>query len=258
MPYTAPMLKGVDYKSFANDDEIYVDFSLTDLEVETASSLSDFLDELKQILLGEKMVQVHELVIAHLCAYLGAVTCVHTVKSSATLEKPIIEIIKHQANASALLFNKHPINDTIKNRDKKMGNLRILQSTAPGSIIHKTIKLGRNILDMLEELARNHKPYQEKQKELFCPQDTLVKLILLMSSKKCAEFREKATELNNCDLYMPNQMAIQIGWLSGYFSHMENKPPEDTNYFDYALPVFSLYREHVFNLMSSYAEGMLC
>ncbi|MDA0911388.1 MAG: hypothetical protein O2809_07535 [Proteobacteria bacterium] len=77
-----------------------------------------------------------------------------------------------------------------------------------------------------------------------------------MSSQKCAEFREASTGLSNCDLYMPNQMAIQIGWLIGYFSHMENKSPEKTNYFDYALPVFSLYREHVFNLMASYAEAV--
>jgi len=212
------------------------------------------LEELKQILLDEQMVQVHELVIAHLCAYLGAVTCVHTVKSSASLEEPIIEIIKHQANESALLFNKYPINDTIKNHDEKLENLNTLQSTAPGSIIHKTMKLGRKVLDMLEELASNRLPFQAQQSELFCPQDTLVKLVLLMSSKKCAEFREEATGLSSRDLYMPNQMAIQIGWLIGYFSHMEDKPPEQTNYFDYALPVFSLYREHVFNLMASYAD----
>src|SRR5690606_506435 len=100
MPYSAPMVKGVDYASLVNEEEIDFDYCLTDLEFDVFKSLTDFLEGLKEVFLEEKMIQVHELVIAHLCAYLGTVTTTHTVKQSASLEESLVEIIKHQANES--------------------------------------------------------------------------------------------------------------------------------------------------------------
>jgi hypothetical protein len=51
-----------------NDEEIFGD-NLVDLEYETMSNLSDFIEELKGLLLHEKMIQSPEIMVSYLCAY---------------------------------------------------------------------------------------------------------------------------------------------------------------------------------------------
>ena len=57
------------------------------------------------------------------------------------------------------------------------------------------------------------------------------------------------------DNYVINQLAIQIGWLTGYFSHLDNKEPNQNQYFDYGLPLIRLYREYVYKMMHAYVDG---
>ena len=40
----------------------------------------------------------------------------------------------------------------------------------------------------------------------------------------------------------------------GYFSHLDDQSPDETQYFDYGLPLIKLYREHVYQLMHAYAS----
>src|SRR5690606_27261887 len=134
---------------------------------------------------------IPEIMVSYLCSYLGAVTTVHTVKGSEKLEASIIELMKHQADAAYELLSQYPINSTVKSHDQKIENLEKLRKKAPGSIVVQTMRLGRNILDILEELSDHaqlhvRKKNDSKQTELFCSHDTLTKLMLLMSSKKCS------------------------------------------------------------------------
>lgn len=77
--------------------------------------------------------------------------------------------------------------------------------------------------------------------------------MLYISSEKCAKWREQLDGLS--DHYPINQLAIQIGWLIGYFSHLNNQSPDKTQFFEYGLPIFSLYREYIFKSMESYATA---
>jgi hypothetical protein len=248
--YKAPMLTEVDYTLILDDEDDDSDFSLTELEAGILRDCRDFLTLLKTELFKENLMQVPELVIAHLCAYLGAVVTIHTVRHAEKLEPSVIKLIKHQANAAYELFNQHPINKTVKTQAQKKINIEHAREKAPGSIVVQTVRLGRTIMDMLEEL-RDH--FRRKQSDLFCSHETLIKLMMLVGSQKCAEWRKWLDGLS--DYYVINQFAIQMGWLIGYFSHLDCKKPDDTQYFDYGLPIMTLFREHIYKLMEAYAHA---
>ena len=252
--YQAQMLPQVDYQKIEENSP----FSLVDLEYRTMQDCCDFLEILKSALIEEHLIQVPELLVAHLCAYLGTAVTVHTVHQAEKLEPCIIDLIKHQAHAAYQHFNQYPINSTVKNNEQKKKNLEILRKSAPGSIIVQTMRLGRVMMDMLEELKdhrqRHFKQFRPpKQTDLLCSHEKLIKIMLLVSSKKCAEWREQLKGFS--DHYVINQLAIQIGWLIGYFSHLDNRSPDETQYFEYGLPLINLYREHVYQLMHAYASA---
>jgi hypothetical protein len=254
--YQVKMLPEVDYQKFEKDFL----FSLAHLEHQTMRDCCDFLKCLKSALIKENLMQVHELLVAHLCAYLGTAVTIHTVQQAEKLEPFIIDLIKQQAHAAYQHFNEHPVNRMAKNTEKKKKNLEMLRETTPGSIIVHTVRLGRVVMDMLEELKDSRQDHFKrlrppKQTELFCSQEILIKIMLLVSSKKCAEWREQLNGFS--DNYVINQLAIQIGWLIGYFSHLDVKPPDETQYFEYGLPILKLYREHVYQLMHAYASRVL-
>lgn len=251
--YQGQMLPQVDYQQI----EKHFPFSLAHLEHHTMRDCCDFLENLQSALIEEHLIQVPELLVAHLCAYLGTAVTVHTVHEAEKLEPSIIDLIKCQAHEAYQHFNRYPINSTIKNNEQKKKNAEKLRESAPGSIIVQTMRLGRVVMDVLEELKRHRQSYFKcarppKQFDLFCSQETLIKIMLLISSKKCAEWREQLESFS--DHYVINQLAIQIGWLIGYFSHLDNRSPDEAEYFDYGLPLISLYQEHVYQLMESYAS----
>ena len=127
-------------------------------------------------------------------------------------------MIKHQAQAAYQHFNQYPINNTINSNKQKKKNVETLRESTPGSIIVQTMRLARVMMDLLEELKDHRDDHFKrleppKQTELFCSQETLIKIMLLVSSKKCAEWRERLEGFS--DHYIINQLAIQIGWLMG-------------------------------------------
>ncbi|MCW8400525.1 hypothetical protein OQJ26_17235 [Legionella sp. PATHC038] len=256
MHYSAPMLPDVDYMKIFDDEEFEPFFSLVDLEYDTFKSCCDFLEEVKSVLLEEQLVQVPELLLAHLCAYLGTVITLHTVHDAENLEPLVINLITHQAHASYQHFNEYPINSAAKSHEQKIQNLEHLRQSTPGSILNQTMRLGRIMMDVLEEL-KNNQPIDRflkpKQTELFCNQESLIKIALYLGSKQCASWRETLDGLS--DNYVMNQLAIQIGWLIGYFSHLDHKAPDKTRYFDYGLPLTRLYRESVYKMMHAYVEA---
>ena len=252
--YQAKMLPNIDYKKIQKN----FSFSLVDLEHGAMQDYCDFLEGLKTALIKENLMQVPELLVAHLCAYLGTAVTVHTVTEAEKLEPFIIDLIKQQAHAAYQQFNLFPINSTIKSHELKKQNVESIRQTAPGSIVAQTMRLGRVVMDILEELKNHHQDHFKrksppKQTDLFCSQEMLIKIMLYLSGKKCAKWREELNGLS--DHYPINQLAIQIGWLIGYFSHLDNKSPNETQYFDYGLSIFSLYRKYIFKFMESYATA---
>lgn len=258
IPYQAPMLSDVDYKNlFDEDDELLFSLSLTDLEVGTMENYRDFLEILTPQLKKENLLQTPELLVAHLCAYLAAALTIHTVNHAEKLEPFVLKLIKHQADVAYEQFNQYPVNSSAKSQEQKKTNSEKLRKKSPGSIIVQTIRLGRAIMDAMEELGYHRNSRLKgrdlpKQTELFCSHEILIKMMLLVGSKKCAQWREELDGLS--DYYVINQFSIQMGWLIGYFSHLERKPPEKTKYFDYGLPVITLFREHIYQLMEAYAK----
>ncbi len=255
LSYQAPMLEHVNYKEI-EDDESYL--TLIDLEHGILQNCTDFLEQLKLALIDEGKVQVPELIIAHLCAYLGASASLYTIHQAEKLEPSIIHLIQHQADAAYQHFSQHPINSTIKNKEQKSDNAARLRKSTPGSIAVQTIRLGRVVMDMLEELSDHYKASDtylktKKQTTPFCSDETFTKLLMLVVAEQCAEWREELDGLS--DNYVINHLAIQIGWLIGYFSHLDKKAPNDTNYFDYGFSLVSMYREHIYKLMSAYANA---
>ncbi len=251
--YQAKMLPNVDYKKI----QMNFSFSLVDLEHGTMQDCCDFLEGLKTALIKENLMQVPELLVAHLCAYLGTAVTVHTVTEAEKLEPFVIDLIKHHAHVAYQQFNLFPINSTIKS-DLKKQNVESIRQIAPGSIVAQTMRLGSVVMDILEELENHRQDHFKrksppKQTDLFCSQEMLIKIMLYLSGKKCAKWREELNGLS--DHYPINQLAIQIGWLIGYFSHLDNKSPDKTQYLEYGLPLISLYREHIFKLMESFATA---
>jgi hypothetical protein len=215
-------------------------------------SCSHFLEELKWVLIEEKLLQIPQILCGYLCAYLGTVTTVHTVKKAGALVPSLLKLIQHQAKASLNAFAQHPINHSVKSTDKKKSHLDQLRKITPGSIVVQTMRLGREIMDMLDEI--NHQPgigSKKKQTTPFCSDESLTKLMLLMGSEQCAQWREELDGLS--DHYVLNQLAIQIGWLMGYFTHLQNKPLKESQYFDYGLPLIGMFQEHVYRLMEAFA-----
>ena len=248
--YQAPMLPDVNYALL--DEDAY--FSLTDLEYDTMKSCSHFLEELKWVLIEEKLVQIPQILCGYLCAYLGTITTVHTVKKAEALVPSLLTLIQHQAKASLDAFAQHPINHSVKSTEKKKIHLDQLRNITPGSIVVQTMRLGREIMDMFDEI--NNQPgirSKKKQPTPFCSDESLTKLMLLMGSEQCAQWREELDGLS--DHYVLNQLAIQIGWVMGYFTHLQNKSLKESQYFDYGLPLVSLFQEHIYRLMESYATA---
>ena len=99
--YQAPMLPDVNYALL--DEDAY--FSLTDLEYDTMKSCSHFLEELKWVLIEEKLVQIPQILCGYLCAYLGTITTVHTVKKAEALVdyKKAIELDQNYSEAKKSL-----------------------------------------------------------------------------------------------------------------------------------------------------------
>lgn len=243
-PKTA-MLPNVDYKELGDD---IFDSELVHLEAQTMRNLSDFTEKFKEILLKEKMIQLPEIMTAHLCAYLGFFTVAGLgIKQAIELYPNITKLLEKQAHYSYEQFLKYPVNSDEPNQETKKKNLATVRALAPSSIVVQTIRLGRIVHDAMEGLYNNRDISficnRKKQTELFCPQDMFIKLLKQTIPKTIKEWKQGSIFRSLLyPLYAINQATIQLGWLMGYFAHLDKTPP--TTYLEYGLPVIQLYVEY--------------
>ena len=241
IPYPPPMLPNVDYQTFDESFE-----PLVDLEHGALEHCQHFLKKLESVLLDAKMVQIPELIVAHLCCYLGASTTVCLAEKAKPLEPNIIGLIKQHADCAFAQFNRYPINSSVSTQREKQNNLAKLREQCPGSIIAQTVRLGRFVMDIMERLGSNRrltlKYSDQKQEEFFCPQNEFFAFLIPLINEQHHEWQETldGKSIN----YAVNQLAIQIAWLIGYFSHLDHQAPDAGRYLEYGLPCIALYREH--------------
>ena len=235
---TTEMLPTIDYNKL--EDNIFGG-NLVDLEFQTMNNLCDFVEKLKEIMLKNNMVQIPELIIANLAAYLGVLTvyCLG-LEQSETLYPQIIKLLENQANIAIKKFTKYAVRgDKTQTQEDRTANLEKLRNNTPSSIIAQTLRLGRVVFDTLEELSHNHKrnPYKPEKMEPFCPQDEFFELLL--------EFIPENVQKDEIEgpLYLVNQTIVQLAWLIGYFTHLDDvKTPE--NYLKYATNCIKLYIDY--------------
>ena len=249
IPYPQPMLSDVNYQQF--DDDYFE--SLVDLEYGVLENLRDFLEGLEHALLEVTMIQVPELIVTHLCFYLGVMTTIFKGDEAKNLEPAIIRLLKQHADLAYLKFNKYPVNLSAGFQHEKRANLSKLREDSPGSIVVQTVRLGRIIMDMVDHLQDNRDTkvglLRQKQEELFCPQDEFFIFIIPLVNEQHKKWQEL---LNGKSInHAINQLTLQIGWLIGYFSHLDKKPPEEGLYLEYGVPSITLYIDHTHRMIQA-------
>ena len=237
LPYPqSALLPGVSYPD--SEDSLFGD-PVLDLEYTTLRHLEDLADAIKTALIEEGMIQAPELLVAHLCAYLGFLS-VYTLglKRATALDKPLLALVRSQAEEAFALFDTYPVknDEQQQNRD----NLEQCRHHAPGSIIVQTLRLGRYLFDMLGELevARSFRSDDtSKQTELFCPIDRL----MVMFKRHARDLRKESKEAERDMVLDINQTAVQLGYLMGYYGHLDGTPER---YYEYGLPCITLFMEN--------------
>lgn len=244
VPYQGSMLPDVIYEKIDTKDSL---FTLLDLEEGAVESCMEILDALKAVILDEKIILEPKDLIANLCAYLGAAMTVHTVHAAEKLEPLVVKLIKQQAQLAYQYFVQYPINDTVLCPELQEQNLSTLHQITPSDILMQTMYLSSMMGSSLSEEERTQTAHNQVEP------DTLTKMVLYLSGKRCQKWREQLNGLS--DNYVINQLAIQIGWIIGYFSHLYNQTLEQSRYFDYGIAAIKFYREHIYNLMKDFAEA---
>ncbi len=233
--YPKAMLPNVDYQDLEDEDSFE---GITDLEYETMRNLYDFTEELKDILLQKNMGQTLELIISHLCAYLGFLTVASLgLKQATELQIKITKLLEEQTKTAYDLFCKSPVSSSLSG-EVKTRNFDQLRENSPGSLVVQTIRLGGIVWRNFQELAENRKSHirftNEKQAEFFCPQDIFIPFLKEASSKIIRESK------NGIPIaYVLNQMTIQLGWLIGYYGHLDRQFPK--TYLEFGIPCIGLY-----------------
>jgi hypothetical protein len=214
------MLPGINYNHLSNED---LGDKLVDLEYETQVILSDLCEGIKDIMAKAKMFTVLEMMVAHLGAYLGFMSVAALGDAQAKkLKDKIIELITQEAKSSYKILQQYPITPYVKDMEVRRANLDKLRERAPGSIIVQTLRLGRVLLDVIDELLVN-KSFSmfKKEQSGFVP--TIPFMVLLKTKCKSVlkDLKEQYyEEEKEAKLYHINHTAVQIGWLIGYFSDM--------------------------------------
>jgi hypothetical protein len=233
--YSKAMLPNVNYEDLESEEAFE---EIIGLEYETMRNLYSFTEELRDILLQEKMAQTLELMVAHLCAYLGFMTVASLgIKQATTLEIEIVKLLEEQAKTAYDIFCKYPVSSSLS-PEEQTKNLDQLRKNSPGSLVVQTIRLGSFVWGSILELANNRKLHigfaQRKQAEFFCPQNTFIALLERTASRTINESK------NGMPItYILNQMTMQLGWLMGYYGHLNHKFP--TTYLEYGKPCIQLY-----------------
>lgn len=240
--YPEPMLPNVDYRVFDRDTS-----SLSSLEHDAQFHSCAFLQALEASLIDAEMVLPPELIVAHLCCYLGAMCAVCIPDEVKELEPHILQVIQKHAEYGFTQFNQHLIKVDDVRSAKTQDRLEKLQANCPGSIASQTIRLGRVVMDMMTQLE-SHSGLIE-QTECFCPEEKFIGFLIPLLNQQNHEWKES---LENYSVrYGVNQMSIQIGWLIGYFSYLDGVPPSEGEYFDCGLSCVPFYRERMAALLDA-------
>lgn len=240
IPYPQPMLSSVDY------DNLGVDFfSLTSLEYGVLQNCSDFLEKLEEALLSAKMIQIPEMVVVHLCCYLGATITIYNQDKSRGLEQEINNLLRQHAELSLSKFNHYLLNSNSNTQSLLLDRLK---EDTPSGIVVQTLRLGQIIMDMMENLSNSRSSILKKQKDLICPQNELFAFLIPLLNEHHETWQEDLDELSIN--YAINQLTIQIGWLVGYFSYLDKKP-NTNSYLEYCLPCIPLYMNYTNKLLQA-------
>lgn len=227
------MLSGVDY------DKLDIGgFSLSDLEHEIMQNCTEFLKKLERALLTAKIAQPPEMIIVHLCCYLGATTTIYNCNKSRRLDQDITNLLRQHAELSLSKFNYYLANSNANTQSLLLSRLN---DETPSSILIQTLRLSRIIMDMMTNLVNNRGNILKRQEDLICPHDEFFAFLIPLVNEQHKKWRE---DLDSISInYAINQLTIQIGWLTGYFSYL-NKKTNTNSYLEYCLPCIPLYMDH--------------
>ena len=228
--YSSEMLPGINYLDLSDDE---LDEELVDLECNTQEILCRLSEGIKEIMQDAGMITVDKLIVAHLSAYLGFISITELGEGKTKeIINQLIKIMTREAKHSYKLFLKFPITPNIKNKKIRSENFEKLRNTAPGSIAAQTVKLGRVIFDLMEELycAKKESNNNEKQDEFFVPPIPFTILLKTLCNDVINDLNEYGDEKSV--LYHINHTAVQIGWLIGYYNHL-NQSNDISSYVEY-------------------------
>jgi len=232
--YPKNMLPTITYEELENPN--FFSHNIIDLEYGTMDHLHHFVDDLTEILNQEKMVQTLELMVAHLCSYLGYVTATSiNPKKSLELIPHIQKLIESEAEKSFEVFSKFLIDHHIKSKGEKEKQFSDLRKNTPSSIVAQTLRLGRDIIDSIDILKSNSSFYDKNK--IFCPQNLFLDLIKKQSKNLKKEWHDRLSML-----FVINQICIQIGWIMGYYGFYDKSYPK--KYLEFGLPCVELYFDY--------------
>ncbi len=228
------MLPKIDYEELENPN--FFSSNIIDLEYGAMDHLHHFVDDLTKILNQEKMVQSPEMLIAHLCSYLGYLTSTSlNSKKSLEIIPHIQELIESEAGKSYQIFSKFLIDHHSQSKEEKEKQFSDLRNNTPGSIVAQTLRLGRDIFDSIDILKSNSLSYDKNQ--IFCPPNLFLNLMKKQSKILKKEWRDRLSML-----FVINQISVQIGWVMGYYGFYDKNYPK--KYLEFGLPCIELFLEY--------------
>lgn len=229
--YPKNMLPTVDYKELENPT--FFSSNIVDLEYGVIKHLGHFVEDLTEILKKEKMAQTPEMMIAHLCSYLGFLAAKNlNAKKSSELIPHIQKLIESESEKSYEIFSKFLHDHKNKTKEEKEKQFSELRNNTPSSIVAQTLRLGRDIFDSLESLRYNSSFYNKDK--FFCPQNLFFELLNKHQKVLKKEWRDRLSML-----FILNQISIQLGWIMGYYGFYDKNYPK--NYLEFGLPCIELY-----------------
>lgn len=232
--YSKSMLPTVSYEELENPT--LLSSSIVDLEHGIMRHLSYFVEDLTEILKQEKMAQTPEIMIAHLCSYIGYLTSTSiNSKKYQGLIPHIQKLIELESEKSYELFSKFLIDHHSKSKEEKEKQFAELRNNTPSSIVAQTLRLGRDIFDSIGLLNSNSPFYDENK--IFCPLNLFQDLMNKHQKALKKERRDRLTML-----FVINQASIQIGWIMGYYGYYDKNYP--SKYLEFGLPCIELFSEY--------------
>jgi len=229
----------LDHADYSQLDE----FDFTNMEYETYDTLRRLSEDIRDLLQKEGLMTVPEIMFAHLCFYLGILMVLGQGAEQAVAIQPIvIELLKEKAEYAYNAFQKWRVTSgpDIKQRRENLSKMRDGEN---GSIVAQTVRLGKIIFDIMNELHDNAKiefyGLQKKQKQLFCSFEKLIPVLKKTGRQAHRELKEHY--FPHPWLFAIKQTAIQLGWLAGYYGGMDKQPP--TQYMEYGVPCIKMMVE---------------